>query len=159
MFAPKKILVPTDFSEYSDAALKYAIDVARQRGAKIYLLHVIGLIQTCAVDYCFDQPTLDALEKKSASTAEDMMKKQLELFPEAKSVDITTDVRKGVPYEEILNEQKAKDIDLIVMSSHGKTGLLGHVLGSGAEKVMKKAACPVLLIRQPVHGEPGMEKK
>ena len=159
MFAPKRILVPTDYSEYSDAALKYAIDVAGPGGAKIYLLHVIGLIQTCAVDYCFDQPTIDALEKASASMAEDMMKRQLELFPEAKSVDITTDIRKGVPYQEILNEQKAKDIDLIVMSSHGKTGLLGHLMGSVAEKVMKKASCPVLLIRQPVKEGPAGEAK
>ena len=74
MFAPKKILVPTDFSEYSDAALKYAIDVAKQGSAKIYLLHVIGLVQTCAVDYCFDKATLDTLEEKSASSAEEMMK-------------------------------------------------------------------------------------
>lgn len=159
MFAPKKILVPTDFSEYSDAALKYAIDVAKQNSAKIYLLHVIGLVQTCAVDYCFDKATLDTLEEKSASSAEDMMKHQVGLFPDATSADITTDVRKGIPYEEILNEQKAKDIDLIVMSSHGKTGLLSHLLGSVAEKVMKKASCPVLLIRQPLQEEPGKEKK
>ncbi|MBP1749575.1 MAG: UspA protein [Deltaproteobacteria bacterium] len=153
MFAPKRILVPTDFSEYSDAALKYAIDVAKQSGAKIYLLHVIGLIQSCTVDYCFDQSTLDALEEQSSSSAEDMMKHQLELFPDITSVDITTDVRKGVPYQEILNEQKAKDIDLIIMSSHGKTGLLGALLGSVAEKVMKRASCPVLLIRQPIPKE------
>lgn len=147
----KKILVPTDFSEYSDAALKYAIDLAKQGGGKIYLLHVVHVVQACAVDYCFDQATLDMLEKKSSSSADDMMKRQLELFPDAKSIDITTDVRQGMPYEEILNEQQAKDIDLIVMSSHGKTGLLGHLLGSVAEKVMKKASCPVLLVRQPVH--------
>ena len=154
MFAPKKILVPTDFSEYSDAALKYAIDVAREGGGKIYLLHVVHVVQACAVDYCFDQGTLDMLEKKSSSSADDMMKRQLELFPDAKSIDITTDVRQGIPYEEILNEQRDKDIDLIVMSSHGKTGLLSHLLGSVAEKVMKKASCPVLLIRQPVHAGP-----
>lgn len=148
MFTPKKILVPTDFSEFSDAALNYAIDIAKKSGAKLYLLHVIGVIQTCAVDYCFDQPTLDALEKKSETSALDMMKKQLALFPEASGVDIETDIKQGVPYEEILAEQKNKDIDLIVMSSHGKTGLLHHLMGSVAERVMKKAGCPVLLIRR-----------
>ncbi|MHB8111180.1 MAG: universal stress protein [Syntrophorhabdaceae bacterium] len=150
MFSPKKILVPTDFSEYSDAALNYAIDIAKKSGAKLYLLHVIGLIQTCAVDYCFDQGTLDELEKRSAESALDMMKRQLELFPDAKSVDITTDIKQGVPYEVILAEQKDTGADLIVMSSHGKTGLFHHLLGSVAEKVMKKAACPVLLIRRPL---------
>ncbi len=157
MFAPKKILVPTDFSEYSDAALKYAIDLAKHSGGKIYVLHVIGIVQTCAVDYCFDQPTLDALEEKSASSAEDMMKKEIELFPDAGSVDIETHVRKGVPYDEILNDQKAKDIDLIVMASRGKKGLLEHLLGSVAERVVKHAPCPVLLIREPIHVKPGEE--
>ncbi|MEN6616402.1 MAG: universal stress protein [Syntrophorhabdus sp.] len=150
MFAPKKILVPTDFSEYSDAALNYAIDVAKKTGAKLYVLHVIGVIQTCAVDYCFDQSTLDSLEKKSEDSALDMMKKQLALFADASAMDIETDIKQGVPYEEILAMQKEKGIDLIVMSSHGKTGLLHHLMGSVAERVMKKAGCPVLLIRRQV---------
>ncbi len=153
MFAPKRILVPTDFSEYSDAALKYAIDVAKQSGAAIYLLHVVAVVQACAVDYCFDQATLGELERKASAAAEDMMKRQLELFPDASSVSITTDVRPGIPYEEILNEQQARNADLIIMSSHGRTGILSHLLGSVAEKVMKKAACPVLLIRQPIHAD------
>ena len=56
MFAPKKILVPTDFSVYADNALKQAIDIAKQNKAKIYLFHVIDDgFQQCAVDYCIDE--------------------------------------------------------------------------------------------------------
>ena len=149
MFSPKRILVPTDFSEYSDQAVSIAVDIAKQNGSKLYLLHVISLIQTCAVDYCFDQATLDDLEKKSSMSAVEMMEKQLAMFPEAKSVEVETDVKKGVPYEQILAEQNEKKADLIVMSSHGKTGLLDYLLGSVADKVLKGAACPVLLIRKP----------
>jgi len=115
----------------------------------LYLLHVISLIQTCAVDYCFDQATLDDLEKKSSMSAVEMMEKQLTMFPEAKSIEVETDVKKGVPYEQILAEQNEKKADLIVMSSHGKTGLLDYLLGSVADKVLKAATCPVLLIRKP----------
>jgi len=149
MFSPKRILVPTDFSEYSDSAIGTAIDIAKQNGARLYLLHVISIVQTCAVDYCFDQTTLDELERKSSAQAMEMMEKQIGLYPEAGSVEIIRDVKKGVPYQEILSEQQARDIDLIVMSSHGKTGLIEYLLGSVADKVVKKATCPVMLIRKP----------
>lgn len=149
MFSPKRILVPTDFSQYSDRAVSIAIDIAKQNGARIYLLHVVGIIQTCAVDYCFDQGTLDALEKKGSDSAVGLIRQQLEKFPQAKSVEIITDVRKGTPYEGILSEQKDKEIDLIVMSSHGKTGLLNYLMGSVADKVIRNAACSVLLVRNP----------
>lgn len=149
MFSPKRILVPTDFSEYSDKAVSVAIDIARQNGARLYLLHVVGIVQTCAVDYCFDKGTLDALEKKGSDSAIELMRQQLDKCPEAKSVEIITDVKKGTPSEEILTEQKDKEIDLIVMSSHGKTGLLDYLMGSVADKVTKRASCPVLLIRNP----------
>jgi len=105
VFSPKRILVPTDFSEYSDQAVSIAVDIAKQNGSKLYLLHVISLIQTCAVDYCFDQATLDDLEKKSSMSAVEMMEKQLTMFPEAKSIEVETDVKKGVPYEQILAER------------------------------------------------------
>ncbi len=65
MFAPKKILVPTDFSKFSDEALKQAYDIAKQFKARIYLLHVIEVVQTCSVDYCLDDLTVKALDEKS----------------------------------------------------------------------------------------------
>ena len=147
MFAPKKILVPTDFSKLSDNALKQAYDMAKEYKAKIYLLHVIGIIQTCAIDYCFDQQTIDALEKKTIEAAEKMIQKQIKKVVKAKDVEIIPDVIKGTPYEEILKEQKAKKIDLIVIASHGMTGILSHLMGSVAEKVLRGANCPVVLVK------------
>lgn len=147
MFAPKKILVPTDFSKFSDEALKQAYDIAKQYKAKIYLLHVIGVVQTCAVDYCLDDQTIRALDEKSLKFSEDMMQKQIKKVFKAKDVEVVSDVKKGTPYEEILKEQQSKKMDLIVIASHGKTGLLSHLIGSVAEKVARGAKCPVMLVR------------
>ena len=98
MAAAKKILVPTDFSKFSDNALKQAVEMAKQNKAKIYLLHVIGVIQTCAVDYCLDQQTIDALDKKSIESSEDMMRKQIKKVANSKDVEIISYVIKGTPY-------------------------------------------------------------
>ncbi|MDD5009570.1 MAG: universal stress protein, partial [Syntrophorhabdaceae bacterium] len=135
MFSPKTILVPTDFSEYSDKALQHATDIARQNNARIYLLHVIGVTQQCIVDYCIDKQMVDQLEQQSIDSAKEMIRKQLDKLKEAESVEIVPDIRKGTPYEEILKEQEDKKMDLIVIASHGKTGLLSHLIGSVAEKV------------------------
>ena len=147
MFAPKKILVPTDFSKFSDEALIQALDIAKKYKAKLYLLHVIDVIQQCAVDYCMDQQTLDSLEKQTIKASEDMIQKQMKKVAKSTDVEIVSDVKKGTPYEEILKEQQAKKIDLIVIASHGHTGLMGHLIGSVAEKVARGAKCPVILVK------------
>jgi len=147
MFAPKQILVPTDFSEYSDRAIREAIDIAKQFGAKIYLLHVINIVHQCSVDYCMDSALVDQLEKQSEERTKSMFREELDRISGSKSVDITTGTAMGLAYEEILNEQQKKSVDLIVIASHGKTGLLHHLMGSVADKVLKSAKCPVLLVR------------
>jgi universal stress protein A len=147
MAVMKKILVPTDFSKFSDKALKQAVEMAKQNKAKIYLLHVVGVVQQCAVDYCLDQQTIDALDKKSIKSSEDMMQKQIKKVVNSRDVEIISYVVKGTPYHEILKEQEDKKIDLIVIATHGRTGLIGHLLGSVAEKVVRHAKCPVFLVR------------
>jgi universal stress protein A len=147
MFAPKKILVPTDFSKFSDNALKQAYDIAKQFKAKIYLLHVIEVVQTCTVDYCLDDLTVRALDEKSLAFSEKMIQKQINKVFKSKDVEVISDVKKGTPYEEILKEQKSKKIDLIVIASHGRTGILSHLIGNIAEKVVRGAKCPVMVVR------------
>jgi universal stress protein A len=147
MFSPKKILVPTDFSDYSDKALQKAIDIAKQHNSTIYLFHVIGIVQQCAIDYCLDNQVVEELEKRSAHSSTEMMKAQVNKIGDAGSVKIITDVKKGIPYEEILKEQEKRKIDLIVIASHGKTGLLHYLMGSVAEKVVKGAKCTVVLVK------------
>ena len=148
MFAPKKILVPTDFSKYSDAALKKAIDMAGRHDAKIYLLHVIDKgLQDCAIDYCLDFKVIEAIKKNSLIEAKTKLKKEVDEIARKKKVKITFDIKRGFPAESILSEQKAKKIDLIVIASHGRTGLLKQMIGSVADKVVKGASCPVMVIK------------
>ena len=148
MFAPKNILVPTDFSKYSDASLQKAVDIAIQYEAKIYLLHVITQhIQQCAVDYCLTTQLVNQLEKESIKGAEDKLKKEANALAKQKGVKIFFDIKSGIPHEVILSEQKAKKIDLIVIASHGKTGILKQLIGSVADKVVKGAKCPVIVVK------------
>jgi len=146
MFAPKKILVPTDFSKYSDNALKQALDIAQQQKGKIYLLHVIGIIQQCAIDYCLDQATVEELEMKASKAATERMQKQINKVAKSMQVEIIPEIRKGTPAKEILEAQQKNRIDLLVIASHGMTGILSH-LGSVAEKVARQAKCPVYIVR------------
>ena len=104
--------------------------------------------QQCAVDYCIDQQTVVELEKQILASSEDLMKKQIEKVIKSKDVEVITDIRKGKAYREILNEQQSKNAEMIVIGSHGKSGLIGHRIGSVAEKITREAKCPVILVRE-----------
>jgi universal stress protein A len=147
VFSPKYIIVPTDFSEYSDKALSQAIDIANQYHSRIYLLHVVGSVIQCTVDYGLDPKTINSVEKESIAAAKKMIQGQILKFPNAKSVEIIADIRKGTPYEEILKAQQEKKGDLIVIASHGQTGLIRYLMGSVAEKVLRQSKCSVLLVK------------
>lgn len=149
MFAPKKILVSTDFSEFSDDALSDAIDIAAQYKAAIYLLHVLDVVQQCSVDYCLPFEAVEAVRREAIKSARDMMERQIERVKKAGGIEIETDIVEGRSVsEEILHVQKTKDVDLIVIASHGRSGLLHHLLGSVADKVTRGATCPVYLVRR-----------
>ncbi len=147
MFAPKSILVPTDFSEHSDEALKEAVELARQYHSRVYLLHVSEPITQCAGDYCLDAAMLKNAEKDARKLAQERMAKEIAKFSEDQDVEIISDIRKGDPVQEILNEQSERGVDLIIMPSHRKTGLLKRLMGPVAERVMEGAKTPVLLVR------------
>jgi nucleotide-binding universal stress UspA family protein len=144
MLKPTKILVPTDFSEYSDKALKQGLDIAKQYGAKLYLLHVVKQIRRIVVDYPIPEEDIAAAQKRKVDNARITMQKQLDRFPQAKEVEIARNVREGYPSEEILMEEAEKGVDLIVIASHGATGLAKYFIGSVARKVLIGAKAPVL---------------
>lgn len=148
MFEPKKILVPTDFSDSSDKALQEAIDVAGKYHSKITVLHVIDKeIQQCAVDYCIPIEAVERFEEEGVNQSRKRMQTEVSKLSGSQTVEIDYDVKHGVPYDEIIKEQEEKGIDLIVMASHGRTGLTRFMLGSVADKVVKKASAPVLLVK------------
>ena len=148
MLKPTKILVPTDFSEYSDKALRQALDIALQYKAKVFVLHVVHeQITQCVYDYCLSAAEVQRAEEQLTAAAKQNLEKQLAKVPAAKEVELTADVRKGIPSEEILNEEQEKGVDLIVIASLGQTGLSKYLIGSIARNVLKGAKCPVLLTK------------
>jgi nucleotide-binding universal stress UspA family protein len=148
MFKPKKILVPTDFSEYSDKALQKALDIAKEEGSEIFLFHVIHEdFQTCVVDYCFTVDEIEAIKGRMFKGATENMQKELDKLSLSKEVKVSTDVRNGIPYEEILKFQEEKGVDLIVISSHGRSAIKTYLMGSVTSRVLKRAKCEVLLVK------------
>ncbi len=148
MFVPKNILVPTDFSEYSEDAMSAAEEIARRFGAKLHLLHVVDLLpQMCTEEYCVDPLVVQQIEDESLRAAEKRLAAELARLRTA-GLNVQMSVRQGAPYREILNEQQEKQIDLIVIATHGRTGLLSHLIGSVADKVSRTAHCSVLLIKR-----------
>lgn len=144
MFQPRKILVPTDFSEDSDLAFRMALSIAVNYQARIFLLHVIS--KQDLADYCLDQNIVDRVLNESIVFSNEKLQEVIDKNQQNGNIKVIPDVRKGQPYEEILKEASERKIDLIVIASHGKTGLQKYFIGSVTEKVMKEANCPVLLI-------------
>lgn len=146
MIALKHVLVPTDFSETSDVALKYGKAFAAAFGATLHVVHVIEepYGQPWAVEaYGF---SLAALQDEWIKEAKGRMEKILTDEERASLKAVTTTVL-GHPVMEILRYARDNNIDLIVMGTHGR-GPLGHVvMGSVAERLVRKSPCPVLTVR------------
>ena len=149
MFTPKRILVPTDFSSYSDEALKKAVDIARQYNAKVVILHVARIAPHWPTGYALNLeiPTIEDYEAASVKLAQQLIDEQVKKVVSGNGIDMVYEVKSGEPYEQILSECSSKAMDLIVIASHGRTGVLSHLIGSVALKVAQHAKCPVLLVR------------
>ncbi len=149
MLMPTKILVPTDFSTYSDKALRQAFDIAKQYNAKVYVIHVVHEKITDTIDdYGITYPSyVKEIEGKMIDEAKKKMKEQIDKFPQSKELVIESDVQIGNISEAILQEEKNKGIDLIVIASLGRSGIAKYLIGSVARNVLKGAKCPVLLTK------------
>jgi nucleotide-binding universal stress UspA family protein len=144
----KKILVPTDFSEHSEHAAAYAVELARQYGAnQIHCIHVsdipADLLATSA--YYMTGPSEQFVEQ-----VRDEGRKGLDAFVKKnfKDVPVKAVFLEGRPFVEIIRYARENEIDLIVISTHGRSGLKHALFGSVAEKVVRKAPCPVLVVKQ-----------
>jgi nucleotide-binding universal stress UspA family protein len=143
---PKNLLVPFDFSEYSEHALDYAVEMAGKLGATIHLLHVISI------------PTAgfpEVVVPLNASVIDNMVvdyQRELDKIADArrKSVPVgNVQVRMGDARELILHGAEEVGADMIVMGTHGRRGFKRALMGSVAETVVRSAPCPVLTIRAP----------
>ena len=146
----KRILVPTDFSKFSQNALSYAIALADKFGAELYLLHVVQNLGVMIPDMVNVVPPIMPSNEQMTSAVREALGKvikdnKLERFK------TKPEVRLGTPFYEIIQFAKETDADLIVMGTHGHSGLAHVLLGSVTEKVVRKAPCPVLTVRDPEH--------
>ena len=146
-FKLKKILVPVDFSQCSQKALQYAIPFARQFDATLTLFNVVpgylpvpemGVVDVSLMETQMHQ----AAERELAAL------KQRHL---ADGIATECIVRIGNPYQEIVVAAKEMNMDLIILSTHGRTGLKYVFMGSTAEHVVRYAPCPVLVVREHEH--------
>ncbi len=149
MLAPTRILVPTDFSEYSDKALRQALDIAKQYKAKVYVFHVIHETVSDKIDdYGLTYPSyVKDMEAKLIAAAKIKLDEQVGKLPQAKEVEVFTGAAIGNPAEVILKEEAAKKIDLIVIASLGRSGIAKYLIGGVARNVLKGSKCPVLLTK------------
>jgi nucleotide-binding universal stress UspA family protein len=136
-------LAPTDFSEPSKQAIAYAFELAQTFEATLMLLHIIGPLDYPMRSYPHLVTTM--LEYLERQAHHDLA--QLLLEAQDVKVEVTRRVVEGPPYRKIVEGATAEQADLIVMATHGRTGLSHLVMGSVAERVMRMAPCPVLTIR------------
>jgi universal stress protein A len=144
----RSILVPTDFSARSEKALAFAIALARQFGAKLTLLHVVEPIATQDFDASFPL-VLDS--EKTKRFCEGVLKQIVEKFEIKPALLEKILVRHGRPFNEISDAARTLKVDLVVIATHGYTGLKHTFLGSTAERVVRHAPCPVLVVREREH--------
>lgn len=142
----QRILVATDFSEHSDKAVRYGAAMAKKLEAELHLLHVVQPTPVMYEEGMYF-PT-DADEQLEAAAQQ-----QLQTLEVAGSegVAIVRQVVRGAPFVEILRYAKDQSVNLIVVGTHGRGAIAHILLGSVAERVVRKAACPVLVVRDQEH--------
>jgi nucleotide-binding universal stress UspA family protein len=146
----KKILVPTDFSDHSDQALRWGASLAEKYGAQMLLLHVIP-------------PAIEEVSTQGSASEEIIMpletRVEAQLFEIARTnlhdnIPVEVKIAVGKPAEELLRVARQEAVDLIVMGTHGHTGLAHALLGSTAETVLRTAPCPVFTVRANAENTP-----
>jgi nucleotide-binding universal stress UspA family protein len=144
----KRIFCPIDFSDASRAAMEVAADLARRFGAELVLLHAYPI-----PGYTFPDGSVVASPRMMQDLADQAQKHLEEWRAEAEKMvepgKVSAEKAVGEPAAEILEAAREKGADLIVMGTHGRTGLEHALMGSIAERVVRRAHCPVLTVRPP----------
>jgi universal stress protein A len=152
----KRILVPTDFSELSIAAVEYAKTFARRFRARVYLVHVVEsvpILYSENLTVPFDILSHDA-RKSATKKLKELAKRKFKATPRLKLL-----VREGHLPSELIMVVQDEQIDLIVMATHGRTGLPHTLIGSVAEDIVRHSPVPVLTVRPEPMRQPELEAK
>lgn len=142
MITIKSILCPLDFSDASKNAFRYACEFAVSMGSKIHLLHVVEPRPIAADMTLTYIPVEEDLETAAREDIEPLAREARE-----KGIDVQVEVVIGIPVEVILQQIVDSDASMLIMGSHGKTGLSRLLMGSVAEGVVRKAKVPVLIVK------------
>jgi nucleotide-binding universal stress UspA family protein len=145
-----RILVPTDFSKHSEVALTYAVALAERFAAELFLLHVVQDLALFIPDAVAVAPPIAPPVEQFTAAAREALER-VTRTNHLERLSVRREVREGTPFYEIIRFAKEKEVDLIVMGTHGHAGLTHVLLGSVTEKVVRKAPCPVLTVRHPEH--------
>ena len=142
-----RILTAVDFSENSECAFDYALTLATQFNAELTIIHVINEpvdLRGFYVPHISFEQLEKEIEESAAKMMETFCRSKLGTFSNYKTAIVT-----GIPYDEITAAAAKIDASLIVLGTHGRTGLDRILFGSTAERVVRSAGCPVLTVRLP----------
>lgn len=143
----EKVLLPTDGSEESEKALDAAVDLARAYDGTVHVVYVVDI----GVDTDYESVSNLMGELESSRKLEEIGEEateSLEAKLEERDVNSEIEIVRGVPHREINSYADEKDMDVIVMSTHGRTGLDRMLLGSVTEKVVRSSDIPVMTVRR-----------
>jgi nucleotide-binding universal stress UspA family protein len=147
----KKIIAPTDLSDLSRAGVRYALETAALTGAEVVVYNVVGYNEAAPyydVEYGYVGAYMPAIEDIVEEHRRHLAKFVRDNFAcLSANVRVTEVVEVGTPYDKIVEKARAENADMIVLSTHGRTGLLHVLIGSVAERVVRMAECPVLTVR------------
>lgn len=151
MIQINRILVPFDFSEFGKHALRYGCEFARRFGSELHVLNVVEDIYPMVPEAGLLLPAQgDYLAQMQESA-----RKALAILPPTEWCQgvsqIVRHVGTGAPFLEVIRYAREQEIDLIVIGTHGRTGLVHMLMGSVAEKIVRKSPCPVLTVRPEGH--------
>jgi universal stress protein A len=155
MIQIERILAPTDFSAHAEEALRYACELAERLGAELHVLHVLSEVVPTGPDPLL----MPVMPPQFYQDDENRALKLLEtvLDPSwGKPPSVTTAIRWGTPAEAVVDYAAEENVDLIVVATHGRTGLSHVLLGSVAERIVREAPCPVLTIRNKGERKPNL---
>jgi len=151
MFNIKNILLPTDFSKLSLSAAEYALELSEKYRAKIHVLNVLEKTPPILAIRSLDL-SQDKILKEMESAAKKSLTDTVKKITKNKNLEVVSVIRKGNDYEEIIKYSEEKKIDIIVIATHGRTGILHTLIGSVAEKVIRFSKIPVLVITPKIKG-------
>jgi universal stress protein A len=139
-----RVLVPTDFSHRSEAAVQYAIEIARRMHAQLTLLHIVQ--EPSAFDYTLGGIPPGQWEQGKLMAEQKLAEETTRCKLSYREVDSLLRTGLDLP-DEIIKTSKETSADLVVLSTHGYTGWKHFLLGSDAEKILEHARCPILVVR------------